>query len=665
MIGVSRYRVRWLVALLAGILAGWWVLAAQPVGGQSVSSGPVDYLENKAPVMIDGRVLFQVGGIEEFSPKERAEFANTVLKDTLQTSPGQPLRVRVSSRGDLATIRVSGRHLLTITQGDFMMGVEPQEQAEDWAQRIQTGLDQAQLERTPAYRRRALWHGLGWIAAAIIFHFSVSWGRRQVRRQLARNVGAGISRWRMKSLLLPVLSGLQVAVWLIAGICFSNLFPLLRFWRYRAINFLIRTFTVPVFSLGGQGFSVLDLLKLAVLAIGLWVMVRSLTLVVKSRFLQAAGANRSVQDAIAILMQFALTGLGLIVILQAFGININSLALLASVLGVGIGFGLQNIANNFISGLIILLERPIQVGDFINLADLTGTVERIGARSTEIRTLDLVTIIVPNSEFIENKVINWSHGHPVSRLHIPLGVAYGSDIKRVRKTVLEAANTHPEVLRYPSPQLWFKGFGESSLDFDLLVWIREPRHQFQVTSDLYYLLEANFRRAQIEIPFPQRDLHVRSPEIEKIADVWTKPSPTLTNQLDFSAEGGALTEADPLSPTPQGILSDLTDWSLLIQQRGRLSENDMKELIAQMRRPGGLDIRDRRFGLRNYPKCFVGTEAVRWLVQTQKATHDEAVRIGQILIECGVIHHVTDEHSFKDEYLFYRFYEDEESMAKS
>ena len=608
---------------------------------------------------------FRWGGIEAFSPKQRADFANTVLKNTLQsTALDQPLRVRVSSRGELATIRVNNRHLLTITQGDFMMGVEPREQAEDWAQKIQTALDRAQLERTPVYRRRALWHGLGWVAGAIVFHFGVHWGRRQIRRQLARK-GSRISRWPMRSLLLPMSLGLQIGVWLIAGLCFSNLFPLSRFWRYQLINFLIKTFTAPVFSLGEQGFSILDLLKLVVLAIGLWVMVRSLTLVFKSRFLQAAGAQRGVQDAIAILMQFALTGLGLIVLLQAFGINISSLALLASVLGVGIGFGLQNIANNFISGLIILLERPIQVGDFINLGDLAGTVERIGARSTEIRTLDLVTIIVPNSEFIENKVINWSHGHPVSRLHIPLGVAYGSDIKQVRKSVLEAAKTHSEVLRYPSPQLWFKGFGDSSLDFDLLVWIREPRHQFQVTSDLYYLLEANLRRRQIEIPFPQRDLHIRSPEIDKIAEVWAKQSSALTKQPDCLEGGEPLPEAEPLSPTPQEILSDLADWSVLLQQQGSLSEHDIKDLVAQMRRPGGLDIRDRRFGLRNYPRCFVGNEAVTWLVQTQKATHDEALRIGQLLVECGIIHHVTDEHSFKDEYLFYRFYEDEASMATS
>jgi small-conductance mechanosensitive channel len=183
-------------------------------------------------------------------------------------------------------------------------------------------------------------------------------------------------------------------------------------------------------------------------------------------------------------------------------------------LSIGLGIGLQNIAKNFGSGLILVFERPIQVGDFIEVGDLHGTVERIGARITEIRTLDRVSIIVPNSRFLDSEVINWSHGNPISRLHLPLGVAYGSDPQHVRTVLIEAARSHPKVLASPDPSLLFKGFGDSSLDFELLVWTAEPDKQFLLKSDLYFLIYEVLNQNQIEIPFPQRDLHLRSGKME-------------------------------------------------------------------------------------------------------------------------------------------------------
>jgi small-conductance mechanosensitive channel len=161
-----------------------------------------------------------------------------------------------------------------------------------------------------------------------------------------------------------------------------------------------------------------------------------------------------------------------------------------------------------------LFERPIQVGDFIEVGDLHGTVERIGARSTEIRTLDRVSIIVPNSRFLDSEVINWSHDNPLSRLHLPVGVAYGSDPHQIRSLLLETAAGHPKVLSSPPPQVFFKGFGDSALDFELLVWTAEPNKQFLLKSDLYFRLYEAFSQHQIEIPFPQQDLHLRSGRLE-------------------------------------------------------------------------------------------------------------------------------------------------------
>ncbi len=182
----------------------------------------------------------------------------------------------------------------------------------------------------------------------------------------------------------------------------------------------------------------------------------------------------------------------------------------------GIGFGVQNITNNFISGFIITLERPIQVGDFIKIGDLVGIVKQVGARSTEITTPDKVTIIVPNSRFLESEVINWSDGDPVSRLRVPVGVAYGSDISKVKTALLEAVKRHPEVLLRPEPEIWFQSFGDSALNFEIMVWTGEPRKQFRVKSDLNYAIEASLRRHGIEVPFPQQDLHLRSPQLEEI-----------------------------------------------------------------------------------------------------------------------------------------------------
>ncbi len=139
-----------------------------------------------------------------------------------------------------------------------------------------------------------------------------------------------------------------------------------------------------------------------------------------------------------------------------------------------------------------------------------GTVERISVRSTEIRTMDAISVIVPNSRFLESEVINWTHQNPVSRLRLPVGVAYGINLTIVQESLIQAAQEHQDVLRQPEPQVLFRGFGDSSLDFDLLVWIAYPPQQFQIKSDLYFRIEEILRDHNVEIPFPQRDLHIRS-----------------------------------------------------------------------------------------------------------------------------------------------------------
>lgn len=229
--------------------------------------------------------------------------------------------------------------------------------------------------------------------------------------------------------------------------------------------------------------------------------------------------DEGIRHAVAAVVRYLVLFAGIALGLEFIGIGFGALALFAGVIGIGIGFGLQTIANNFISGLIILFERPIKIGDFVDAGGLEGRVEEIQARATTLVTRDNVSVIVPNSEFVGGRVVNWSHGSDTVRLHIPVGVAYGSDVETVRKVLRGVADTHEKVLRHPDARVWFKGFGDSSLDFELLVWTEDFEGKHQLASDLNYAIDRAFRERGITIPFPQRDLHIKSddrPPFEKL-----------------------------------------------------------------------------------------------------------------------------------------------------
>ena len=181
-------------------------------------------------------------------------------------------------------------------------------------------------------------------------------------------------------------------------------------------------------------------------------------------------------------------------------------------LGIGIGLGFQNIASNFISGITLLFEQPLKVGDLVEVDNLKGIVEKISIRSTVVRTLDNVFVIVPNKSFIENNIVNWSYRDQKCRVHIPVGVAYGTDTTLVTEALLAAARRHPRVLQQPTPKVWFKEFGDSSLNFELLVWFDDPPGIPQLKSDLNFSIETELNIRDISIPFPQRDLHIKNPQ---------------------------------------------------------------------------------------------------------------------------------------------------------
>lgn len=229
------------------------------------------------------------------------------------------------------------------------------------------------------------------------------------------------------------------------------------------------------------------------------------------RFLSRTKLQPSLQFGLSRIIGYTLIAVGFYVAFQLVGVDLSSLAIIAASLGVGIGFGLQNIINNLVSGIIILAERPISIGDRIEVAGVAGRVTKIQLRSTTVVTNDNITMIVPNADFISNTVTNWSHGDPKVRIRVPVGVAYGSDLKLLQRLLLEAAAEHPKALRDPSPVVLFTEFGDSSLNFELGVWTQEmtatPIH---FTSEMNFIIDQKLRENDIEIPFPQRDLHVRS-----------------------------------------------------------------------------------------------------------------------------------------------------------
>ena len=229
-----------------------------------------------------------------------------------------------------------------------------------------------------------------------------------------------------------------------------------------------------------------------------------------NRLLAQSGLDRSLQYAIAQIVSNIVLVVGIFIVLENTGIHLAALTVFAGAVGVGVGFGLQNIASNFISGLVILAERPITIGDRVEVAGIAGQVEHIRARSTVIRTNDNIAMIVPNTKFIDSPVTNWTYGDPRVRFRIPVGVAYGSDISKVREALLTAGRENANTLKEPAPTVFLKQFGDNSIDFELVVWSSEmSARPSRYRSDLNFAIEQKFREAGIEIAFPQLDLHIR------------------------------------------------------------------------------------------------------------------------------------------------------------
>jgi small-conductance mechanosensitive channel len=270
-------------------------------------------------------------------------------------------------------------------------------------------------------------------------------------------------------------------------------------------------FQIPLFKLGDTFFTAWTFLHLLVFLALLFYLSARFRTWVADRFLARRGVEIGVRQAVGTISRYVLVIIGLVIILQTAGIDLTTLTVLAGAVGIGVGFGLQNIANNFISGLIILFERPIKIGDRIEVGTVEGDVIKIGARSTTVLTNDNIAIIVPNSKFITENVVNWSHTGRTIRFRIPVSVGYGSDVRLVEHLLLQVAKENPDVLDHPAPAVRLVEFGDSGLHVELRAWTTALLHRKgTLVSALNYAIIDTFREHRVEIPYPQRDLHIRS-----------------------------------------------------------------------------------------------------------------------------------------------------------
>lgn len=274
---------------------------------------------------------------------------------------------------------------------------------------------------------------------------------------------------------------------------------------------ILRILTHPIFHLGAMPVTLAFLIKAVIYLVLLGLVAGRVRRLLQNTLQHHTLLDTGQQYAYSRITGYLVFLIGLVIGLESTGVNLNSLLVVGGAVGIGIGLGLQALANNFVSGLVLLFERPIKLGDRIEVGGVLGDVVRMAGRSTWVCTNENVVIIVPNSEFISNRVTNWTANDRRVRFSLPIGISYDSNPEKIRDLLLATAHQHPDVLPDPAPDVLFLGFGDSALNFELRVWtIRQVQTPKTLASDLYFAIFRCFGENGIEIPFPQRDLHLKS-----------------------------------------------------------------------------------------------------------------------------------------------------------
>ncbi|MDS3860076.1 mechanosensitive ion channel [Thermosynechococcaceae cyanobacterium BACA0444] len=267
-----------------------------------------------------------------------------------------------------------------------------------------------------------------------------------------------------------------------------------------------------IFKLGNQTITIAWIISLALTLVLLGLGIIYCKKFLRNWLLVKLGISRGNSVVISTLLTYGLGAIIAVIILQVYGLDITSLAVVLGGLGVGIGFGLQDLTKNIVSGVTLLVENKLQVGDYVEFSGLTGYIKEISMRSTIITTLDGGDVILPNSTLTTNEVLNWSYRDFSGRIRLPITVAYRSDPVLVTETLLYAVHKHPAVRREPLPRVIFKGFGDSALEFEVWAWVDRIDNALTIKSSLNFTINYYFRQAGIEIPFPQQDIWFRNPE---------------------------------------------------------------------------------------------------------------------------------------------------------
>ena len=275
------------------------------------------------------------------------------------------------------------------------------------------------------------------------------------------------------------------------------------------LNKLRTIFDFPLFTMGSSPVTLMSTLVLVLSTFFLIMVTKLLKRWIVYKLMNRSSIEFGVRDAVASLIRYILLVLGFIVIFQSAGLDLSAFSILLGALGVGIGFGLQTLTNNLVSGLVILIECPIKLGDRVEVGEVKGDVIDISMRATTIRTNSNISVIVPNTHFVTSTVVNWSHHDRNIRFMIPVGVSYNEDPAKVRDILLKVAKDEPGILDQPEPTVLFDSYGDSALNFNLSVWTQEYMSApGLLKSRLYFAIFERFREEGVEIPFPQRDIHI-------------------------------------------------------------------------------------------------------------------------------------------------------------
>lgn len=303
------------------------------------------------------------------------------------------------------------------------------------------------------------------------------------------------------------------------------------------------------FKLGNLTISLADIFLAILLFVSLLTLTRLIQRTLEQRIFPRTRIDMGVRNSIRASVGYVGFIIAGTTAVSVIGVDLSSLALIAGALSVGIGLGLQNIVNNFVSGLILLVERPIKVGDWVVVGDHQGYVKKISVRATEVSTFDQASVFIPNSSLIANAVMNRTYADKLGRVQIPVGVAYGTDAKYVREQLMAIANAHHEVRRAPSPIVFFKGFGDSALNFELVAIINDVDKVKAVTSDLCFEIDEVFRKEGIHIPFPKRDvtLAFRSDQLDALVSALGR---TPEQPADGKGEASIAQDKRPDAPGP-------------------------------------------------------------------------------------------------------------------